>query len=456
LDILNTALIYTHRYGILIIIAATILILIVGCQSSISTAEANRTPSAIEATGTTLLPQESVATTSPAPTPTLFSASSPITLTFWTVEPVSSLASGEPGNIFQNSLRIFERNNPDIRVNTLVKKASGKGGVLDFLRMAREVAPSILPDVVVIAASDLDQAYSDKLIQPLDGRLDRSIVQDLLPAARRMGAVDDTLAGVPLGIELEHTVYNTRIFTTTPILWTNVLSRNVRYLFPAKGVSGLINDATLAQYFSAGGQFLNDQGKLRVDERALREVLDFYQRARESGTITPVILGAETVEELWPFYLEGQAGVAQISVRQYLTDRELLSASEFAPVLVRDQTDTPVSVIHGWLLVLVTADVRRQDAALRLIESFLSTSNNANWNRANKSIPTRDTSYQQLADTDPYWLFLTDQLNAARPAPRFAGYDRIGRIFQQVIEEVIRGEATSEEATATIIDALTQ
>jgi ABC-type glycerol-3-phosphate transport system substrate-binding protein len=134
----------------------------------------------------------------------------------------------------------------------------------------------------------------------------------------------------------------------------------------------------------------------------------------------------------------------------------LLSASEFAPVLVRDQTDTPVSVIHGWLLVLVTADVRRQDAALRLIESFLSTSNNANWNRANKSIPTRDTSYQQLADTDPYWLFLTDQLNAARPAPRFAGYDRIGRIFQQVIEEVIRGEATSEEATATIIDALTQ
>lgn len=453
---MKTAVIYTHKDSILIFIAATILIVIVGCQSASSTLEADQARATIEVTGTTLPNQGPVATASPTSTPTLISAGRPITLTFWTVEPVSPLASNGLGNIFQSSLRLFEQDNPDIRVNTLVKKASGKGGVLDFLRTAREVAPSILPDVVLIDSSELDQAYSDKLIQSLDGRLDRSIVQDLLPAARRMGAVDDTLAGVPLGIELEHTVYNTRIFTTTPILWSDVLSKSARYLFPAKGINGLTNDATLSQYFSAGGQFLNDQGKFKVDERVLREVLDFYQQAHESGTITPTILEAATVEHLWQFYLEGQAGVAQINVRQYLTDRESLSASEFAPVLIRDQTDTPVSVMHGWLLVLVTADVNRQDAALRLIESFLSTSNNANWNRANKSIPIRDTSYQQLAADDPYWLFLTDQLNAARPAPRFIGYDRIGRIIQQAVEQVIRGEATSEGATATAIDALAQ
>jgi maltose-binding protein MalE len=100
--------------------------------------------------------------------------------------------------------------------------------------------------------------------------------------------------------------------------------------------------------------------------------------------------------------------------------------------------------------------VGRQDAALRLIETFLSTTNNADWNRLNKSIPVRDTAYQQLAGDDPYWIFLTNQLNTARPEPRFTQYDRIGRIMQQAVEQVIRGEATADEATDTAIDALAQ
>jgi ABC-type glycerol-3-phosphate transport system substrate-binding protein len=112
--------------------------------------------------------------------------------------------------------------------------------------------------------------------------------------------------------------------------------------------------------------------------------------------------------------------------------------------------------MHGWLLALVTPDVTRQLAALDLIETFLSTTNNATWNRLNKSIPTRDTAYQQLARDEPYWAFLAEQLNTARPEPRFVGYDRIGRIIQQVVEQVLRGEATAEEATATAIDALAQ
>jgi maltose-binding protein MalE len=89
------------------------------------------------------------------------------------------------------------------------------------------------------------------------------------------------------------------------------------------------------------------------------------------------------------------------------------------------------------------------------MEWFLSTSNNATWNSLNKSIPTRDTAFQELEGDDPYWAFLTEQLNTAQPQPGFPGYDQLGRIFQQAVEQVIRGEATPEEATATVVDALT-
>ena len=36
------------------------------------------------------------------------------------------------------------------------------------------------------------------------------------------------------------------------------------------------------------------------------------------------------------------------------------------------------------------------------------------------------------------------------------GYDRVGRIFQQAVQQVIQGEATADEATATALDAITQ
>ena len=91
-----------------------------------------------------------------------------------------------------------------------------------------------------------------------------------------------------------------------------------------------------------------------------------------------------------------------------------------------------------------------------MIEWFLSTGNNATWNTINKSIPTRDSAYQQLAGDDPYWVFLTEQLNTAQPQPAFIGYDQIGRIIQQAVQQVISGEATPADAVATAIDALAQ
>lgn len=441
---------------VIVLVAVVGLIIISGCQSSTSTVEDNRNLSPVEATATNQPSQTPTAQTLPTPTVTNAEEDGPITLTFWTVEEVSSMAEGELGDFFQTSIRNFERTNPDINVKVIIKKDSGKGGVIDFLRTAGEAAPSILPDIAVMNATDLNQAYTNNLIQGLDGRLDRSIVQDLLPAARRMGTVEGSLAGVPVGIEMEHTVYNTRTFTSTLVLWTDVLSASTGYVFPAKGVNGLVNDVTLSQYFSAGGELLNSQGIPKIDDQVLRDVLGFYQHARETGIIDASVLEASTTEELWPIYLEAEASVAQISVRQYLTDRDLLSTSAFGPLPRQNATDTPVNVMHGWVLVLVTKDVNRQDAALSLMEYFLSTAQNAAWNRTNKSIPIRDTAYQQLAGDDPYWAFLAEQLKTARPEPRFLEYDRVGRILQQAVEQVIRAEATAEEATTTALDALAQ
>ncbi len=448
---------FIRQMGLLAVMVAVVILMVVsGCQTSTSETDQNTPTPTRQATATSSRPTRfPTAEVSPTAVATATVENAITTLTFWTVESVSPQAEAESGEFINNSLRTFELLHSDIEIDIILKKASGKGGVVDFLRTAKEVAPSVLPDVAVMNATDLVQAYNDNLIQPLDGRLDRTIVQDLLPGARKVGTVNDRLVGVPLGLEMEHVVYNTGIFTATPMLWTDVLSSNSAYLFPAKGVNGLVNDATLAQYFSAEGEFLDDQGTPKIDEQVLRSILDFYQQGLNNDIIKPDILEISTVEELWPIY-RGGAGIAHTNVYQYLTGREQLNNSTFAAVPVQNKELTPVAIARGWVLVLVTDDPSRQNEALSLIEWFLSTSNNATWNSINLAIPTRETAYQQLAGDDPYWVFLAEQLNTARLQPGFTDYDRIGRIIQQAVQQVISGEATPEEATATAIDALAQ
>jgi len=437
------------------LLAGLLICVIASCQTFTTEPEQDSSTPVAEATATPR-PRQTSVVASPTAAPTSTPEDNPIALSFWTIEAISPEAEGEVGDFIRNNLRAFERNNPNIEVEVQLKKATGKGGIVDFLRTAKGVAPSVLPDLVLMNAKELNPALTEGLIQPLDGRLDRSIVQDLLPAARRMGTVDEKLAGVPLDIEMEHLVYNTLVFTDTPMLWTDVLSKEAQYLFPVRGINGLVNDPTLSQYFSAGGTFLDDQKAPKIDEGVLRNVLEFYHQGVENGVIDPSILEASTTADIWPIYLQGQSGLSQVSTSQYLTDRELLNNTLYAPIPVQNKDNTPVAITHGWTLALVTNDPNRQKAALNLIEWFLSTNNNATWNDINKSIPTRDSAFQQLAGDDPYWVFLTEQLNTARPHPNFPGYDQIGRILQQAVQQVISGDATPEEATATAIDAFTQ
>jgi ABC-type glycerol-3-phosphate transport system substrate-binding protein len=259
-------------------------IAISSCQLSEDTEENPPTPTVLT-TATPRPYRTPTAQTIPTVVTTEPEEEAALTLTVWTIEPISADAEGEAGAFINNSLRNFQRTHEDIDVNVILRKPSGKGGALDFLRTSSNVAPTILPDIVILNATDLNHAYTEELVQSLDGKLDRSIVQDLLPAARKVGTVDGNLVGVPLGLEMEHTVYNTGTFTAPLVLWSDVLSSNTRYAFPAKGVNGLVNDTTLSFYFSSGGTLVDDQGNPTIDERVLRNVLEFYQTAVENEII---------------------------------------------------------------------------------------------------------------------------------------------------------------------------
>jgi ABC-type glycerol-3-phosphate transport system substrate-binding protein len=394
-----------------------------------------------------------VATSSPSLTVAPSSEpTSTIHLTLWTVEDVSPRAEGEAGRVFGNGLYVFEDTYPNVSVSVVLKNASGKGSVLDYLRTASQVAPSVLPDVVVLDTVDLAQAARTGILVPLDDLVSPSLSDDLLPATRAAGMVDGQLVGIPFEMDVEHLIYNTNKVTSTPISWTDVISSDTTYLFPAKGKNGLVNDAFLIQYLALGGRLQDEEGRSVLDEQPLLSVLDYYRRGVQAGVIPPDVLEIGDSADIWPAYISAQVGMAHVNAHLFLNDRGVLRSTQFTYIPTRD--DTPLTISRGRALAIVSRDPDQQVMALRLMEWLMVPDNNAAWSQATAHLPTRYAAFNLFGDSDPYWPFLQRQLEIAVPPPAFPGYDQVGRVLQQAVVEVLSDEVSPEEAAAAAIDAV--
>ncbi len=379
-------------------------------------------------------------------------APQPIQLTVWTVEAVSPQAEGEAGQIFGNGLRAFERTYPDVPISVVLKNESGKGSVLDYLRTTSQAAPSVLPDVVVLNTVDLAQVARAGLVVPLDGLISSSLVDDLLPAARAAGTVDGQLVGIPFEMDVEHLIYNTNKIAAIPMAWTDVISANTSYVFPAKGRNGLVNDAFIIQYLAIDGRLQDDEGRPFLDEQALQAVLGYYRQGVEAGVVPPDVLTIGAPDDIWPNYVSAQVGIAHVNSHRFLNDRGVLRSTQFATIPTRD--GTPLTISRGRALAVAARDPDRRAMALRLIEWLMAPENNAAWNQATAHLPTRYATFNLIGDGDPYWPFLQNQLEVAVPPPAFPEYDQIGRVLQQAVIEVLSEEATPEEAAAAAVDTI--
>ena len=388
----------------------------------------------------------------PEPTPGALPQTS-INLTLWTVEAVSPRAEGGVGEAFLKCIRAFESRYPNVSVSVELKNESGKGGVADYLRTAGQVAPSVLPDVVVLETTELELATRAGALVALDARVAPALINDLLPGARAAGTVDGQLVGMPFEADVEHIVFNTNMMAQAPLTWTDILSAHTVYRFPAKGRNGLVNDSFLIQYFALGGKLLDDEGAPFLDEQALGSALDYYRQTATAGVVPPDVLEAGSVEDLWSDYAMAKTGIVHVSARRFLRDRGLLHSSRYADIPTRD--GKPLTISRGRALAITARDPAQQAVAASLVEWILEPGNAALWHEATASVPTRYATFQRMG-TDAYWEFLQRQMEVAVPAPAFPQYDQIGRVLQQAVVEVLSGDATSQDAAAAAVDAISR
>lgn len=433
--------------NVTVAVCLTVLLSLSGCgPSTVPTAPPQPVPTAMAATVTaetpTITPTTSMLPTVPPVT----------TLTLWTIEPFSPTQADASGQILGQQIEAFTAAHPDVVVEYVLKKPYGKGGILNFLLTTSAVVPAAMPDLVAIDTIELKEAAQAGLLQPLDELISSELQEDLFPFAQEAGRFEGRLVGLQFETDIEHLIYNTNKLKEPPLTWTEVLTDEVSYVFPAGGREGLVNDAFIIQYLALGGQLVDETGRPALNAELVTQVLQFYKDGYEMGVIPPSVLKFKTLDDCWPVYLSAEVAMSHVSSRRYLADRKLLMYTRFASIPTRDGKVTTLS--QGWAWAIVTTDPVQQTLAARLIEWLMEPANSVQWNLAAGHLPTRRAAFEILGTEDSYYPFLRKQLEGARPRRAGVVYSEVSRVLQQGVEKVMTDEATPQEAAKAVIESV--
>jgi len=218
------------------------------------------------------------------------------------------------------------------------------------------------------------------------------------------------------------------------------------YSFPAGGEEGVVNDSFLIQYLALGGSLVDEKGNPDLDGAVLTQVLEFYRDGYEAGYISPSVLALERLDDSWALFKEGGVAMANVSSQHLLMEG---SGVAYAPLPTKN--GARATMARCWAFVLLTPDPRRQAAAAEFVQWFLTPENLAAWAQTSGHLPPSRSALRLSIEDTAYRVFVRRQIEAAYFRP---SKEEIGAALQQAVVDVLSGNATPQEATDQVMQAL--
>lgn len=381
--------------------------------------------------------------TSPSPQPpTSVAATTHMTLTVWT-----SAEFAPAGETLALQPVELEETQGKVHVAIERKGAQGKGGLVSLLSAAVSVAPSVVPDIAVVSATEAQALAQRGLIQAWQQYLPPNLEEDLFPLAQPLGYYEGQRFGVPLALDVQHLAYDPSEVRTPPGTWRDVLTGQALYLFPAMG-TGEALDALLIQYLGVGGRLTDEEGAPLLEEEPLAAALARYQGAQIARVIPPEALELDSLAACWPLYLTGQVGIVNVWASLYLRQPPGERLVSFSPMPISGRGEA-ITLGRGWLVVLVTEDPIRQEGAARLLTWWSTPQHNAALCDALSWLPPSRAAFSQWRGDAPYYPFLQTQIEGALPQPALS--PTWAEALTTAVQQVLRSGQTAQEAAAQVM-----
>ena len=414
-------------------------------------------PTAIPPTPTAALTLEDETETAVSEEPAVESEESRQQLIIWLPPSFADRVDVESETaVFQEQLHIFAQDHPNIDILVEEKSVEGSGGMLDYLRTGRPVAPAILPHLLILPIERLPIATEAGLLQPLSAYISNEATADLYPAAQQMVNVDDDLMGYPIFVDnLTHMMSQRGIFIDglEPIRWRSMAATTgARFVFPAAGFDGAM--LLLQTYLAEGGHIADESGVPLLEMEPLTKALATFEEGSRQDVIIPESRTMTSLDEVWPYLLEEEgATVAQTNAIQFLQHQPSLDNIAFAAMSGPANALTPLLDGWAWALPHSPDETERALAAELLI--FLSEPEQlAAWSEDSGILPARRAALAGWTEADtPYIQFVNTELEGADKMP-VAEHSTIMIALSDAIFNVVSLNQTAVEAAQTAVSAV--
>lgn len=417
-------------------VVVSLLLLCAACnpvQSPVATATAPRTPA----------PTAQANVGQPSAQTSLSNANR--TLVIWLPDFAGVDENDNAGSVLRSALRRFELSRPGLRFETHVKAETGTASLLNYLRSAQRVAPSILPDLILINTQQLWQLVDAGLVPPLE-EAQVPPPTGYYPFAWDAVAYRGRIYGFPYAAEIIHQVYDQETGYEPPGTWTAALANSGLWRYPAAGGSLFDNASVLLEYVGAGGELLED-GTVS-DPDALSAVFRFLMSARNQEIIPANVVEIATLNDAWAAYLAQPTGMVSVGSSTYLAHGGATPQTRYAPVPTQD--GKPITIANTWALAVITSDEAKRRDAFDLVAALLDPEVQGAWSQYAHVLPTTQAALAHWTNPDDYTAFLDAQLNAAVALPSGPAFASFATDVIQAQVGVLTGNLTPAEATQAV------
>lgn len=361
----------------------------------------------------TLLPQ---ATTEQAQPP---QPAPPATLRVW-IPPEIGARTEAGFREMTSQIRAFETTHDDLSVIVEQKPLEGPGGIINYLRAGRTVAPSVMPDLIAVSGRVLSDPNAQDLFMPLDDLVDPAILGDIYPAAVSQVVSDGRLYGYPFATSgLTHLIVRPSLMMgdDVPLTWTQFISdTNHNMVLPADSREGALFG--LQFYLAVGGALVNDAGQPDLQPGMLAQALTQIGLRRDNLLQSSQL---KTLDEAWQYH---QLGLSQSMWMQadFLLSQptEPVAAGAtpdqaYMPVPGPDEALVPLTTTWAW--AITTTDQSRQALAAELVSYLTRSENLTNWSSRSQVLPAQRSAVEALAVENPYFRFADGELQRSAGMP---------------------------------------
>ena len=403
-------------------------------------------------------PAPAISTPLPPPTPPATpqviesDSTAPTVLNVWIVGEFSPQADLPGSVILAEQLATFQTNRPDLELNVEIKAATGQGGALSFLRSGRNVAPSIMPDLIILSADQIETAAAEQLIYPLDNLVVPGAFADLYPAASSLSQVENQAYAFPFALNnLSHMAYSSAVFTgTLPVTWDEMLAdEEATFTFPGSGPAGA--ELALQFYLANGGSLTNESGQPILEIDPLANALTLLLEGREQGLLPIQTTNLTALDEAWQLFNNGTVNNVQTVETQYVVQRENSLESGYIGLPGPEAPLAPM--VKAWTWAISTPDPDRQILAGDLLNWLIAGPNMGDFTLAGTILPARRTAFEQWPQDDAYLEFIQQELELANPYPYSASGATLDAISIAVFD-VLSLTKTPQQAAQDAIASL--